>query len=245
MPGEIGTVIPEAATIAVRRQDTIQHPGFCGRTLSGPANPWFRRVRLGGFNSGGHGPGWRSSPQKEPQLYMTENGKRTGKLDVAHPEVLRRTVELWHALGVKMMYRGYLFNLADAGLPFSMIGQIRSEYPYYHERGMIACRVECKPAWSYHGPPLYLAAKIMWDPMLDVDALLDDYFTRFYGPAGDAMRRHFDRLERAYTEADYHTGNTLDIPHILTPAVMRDLEQSLRSAEQAAATGSSSRRHLR
>jgi len=143
-------------------------------------------------------------------------------------------VDGWKALGVDMMYRGYLINLADQGFPFTMIRQIRSEYPYYHEQDFKACRVECKPAWSYHGPSLYLAAKIMWDPTLDVDALLGDYFSRFYGPAGEAMQAHFERLERAYAEADYHTGNVFDIPHVLTPAVMKDLGRSLAKAKRAA-----------
>jgi len=147
---------------------------------------------------------------------------------------IRDIVEGWKALGVRMMYRGYLFNLADQGLPFSMIRQVRAEYPYYHEAGMIACRVECKSAWGYHAPSLYLASKIMWDPTLDVEALLDDYFTRLYGLAAQPMRRHFDRLEQAYAEADYHTGNVFDIPHILTPEVMEDLRGTLEAAEHDA-----------
>ena len=353
VPGEIGTVIPKTGTVAVRHQDTIQRPGFRGRILTDVPNRWFQRMRMGGFNAGGHGPGWRSHPDKEPELFMIEDGRRTGKLNLSHPEVFRRTmqacleelendpsteyvsvgpydghgfgvhpwdahdmdplhgrvsvtdryvkffnlllaelrkqhpnvglafycysqhmrapvrekpdtkilpilapidvcrihaidnpfcwerqyirqiVEDWKALDVRMMYRGYLFHLADAGIPFSMIRQVRAEYPYYHRLGMIACRVECKPAWAYHGPSLYLASRIMWDPSLNADALLDDYFTKFYGPAAEPMRSHFDRLERAYREADYHTGNVFDIPHILIPRVMLKLGSSLQSAEQA------------
>jgi len=147
---------------------------------------------------------------------------------------IRNIVDGWKALGVDMMYRGYLFNLADQGFPFTMIRQIRCEYPYYHEQSFKACRVECKPAWGYHGPSLYLAAKIMWNPGLDVDALLDDYFARLYGPAAKPMQKHFERLERAYAEADYHTGNVFDIPHILTPSVMKELGRTLKKAEKIA-----------
>ena len=146
---------------------------------------------------------------------------------------IRDIVDGWKALGVDMMYRGYLFNLADQGFPFTMIRQIRVEYPYYYEQQFRACRVETKPAWGYHGPSLYLAAKIMWDPGLDVDALLDDYFARLYGPAAEPMQKHFERLERAYAEADYHTGNVFDIPHILTPDVMKELRRSLEKSEKA------------
>ena len=147
---------------------------------------------------------------------------------------IKDIVDGWKALGVDMMYRGYLFNLADQGFPFTMIRQIRVEYPYYYEQQFKACRVETKPAWGYHGPSLYLAAKIMWDPGLDVDALLDDYFARLYGPAAQPMQEHFERLESAYAEADYHTGNVFDIPHILTPGVMKDLRRTLKKAEKAA-----------
>ena len=355
IPDEIGTVIPESRTVAIRQQDTIQHPGFAGRTLSLDSGvktgEWFRRMRMGGFNSGGHGYGIRADGNEEPELFMTKDGRRTGKLRISHPEVLRRTIakaratleknprhthlsigpedglgfgedewdagdtdplhgrisisdrlvkflnlilddlqedypdvgigfycysqhmrppvrekpnpkilpilapidvcrlhaidnprcwerhyiddiiQGWKALGVQMMYRGYLFNLADQGLPFGMIRQVRAEYPYYHQQGMIACRVECKPAWAYHGPALYLAAKLMWDPKADAEAVLSDYFSKFYGPAGTAMREHFELLEDAYEKADYHTGNVFDIPHILTPKVMKKMERALVRAE--------------
>ena len=150
-------------------------------------------------------------------------------------QYIKTIVSGWKALGVEMMYRGYLFNLADQGFPFSMIRQIRMEYPFYHREQMMACRVECKPAWAYHGPSLYLASKIMWDPAVDVDALLEDYFENFYGPAAVPMRAHFDRLEDAYRQADFHTGNVFDIPHILTADVMAELGESLHQAEQLAA----------
>ena len=369
MPGEVGTVIPASDTVALKCQETVQHPGFAGRILSdmggASGKTWFRRVRMGGFNAGGHGLGIRVDREKEPELFMHVNGRPTSKVRVSHPEVQRRVikasrgrldkypglkylpigpadgagfgddpwdagdmdplhgkvsvtdrfvkffniileevhkthpeagiafycyaqymrppvrekpspkimpvlapidvcrfhaidnplcperayikeiVDAWQALGLEMMYRGYLFNLADQGFPFTMIRQIRSEYPYYHRQGFKACRVECKPAWGYHGPSLYLAAKIMWDPGLDVDALLDDYFARLYGPAAPPMQEHFERLERAYAEADYHTGNVFDIPHILTPGVMKDLGRSLEKAEKVARQDSILARRLK
>ena len=129
----------------------------------------------------------------------------------------------------------YLFNLADPGLPFPMLNQIRTEIPFYHDQGMRACSIECKPAWGYHGPALYLVMKLMWNPRQDFESLLEDYFTRFYGSAADPMRAHFDRLERAYAEADHHTGNTFDIPHILTPPIMAQMDASLKEAKRLAA----------
>jgi hypothetical protein len=360
MPGEIGTVIPDTRTVAVRQQDTVQHPAFALRHMPASIHykewgPWTQRMRMGGAYLGGHGLKVKADPQTEPELFVHEGGHPTGQLCVSNPEVLRRTiegcrerlernpglqyismgpedgsgfgadpwdaddidplntrvsvtdryikffnlvlddlqkdypqvgvafycysaymrppvrekpnpkilavlapidccrfhsmdnpicwerhsyiehiVEGWQALGVKMSYRGYLFNLADPGVPLSMIRQVRTEFPYYYAKGMIGMAPEVHPAWSYHGPALYLAAKMMWNPRLDVAATLDDYFSKFYGPAAAAMRAHFDCLEDAFARADYHTGNVFDMPHILTPQVLERLELTLSQAEAAA-----------
>ncbi|MFH1569566.1 MAG: DUF4838 domain-containing protein [Gemmatimonadota bacterium] len=358
MPGELGTVIPKRATVAVALQDTLQNPAFALRDFANTVRypefrPWMRRMRLGGQYLGGHGFPFPADPQAEPELFIQVDGRPTSQLRVSHPEVMRRTiaacrqqlarqpglayvslgpadgegfgsdpwdaedmdplhdavsvtdrlihfynrvladlhrdypevglafycysdymrppvqekpdprilpvfapidccrlhsldnpmcwergyieplVDGWLALGVRLSYRGYLFNLADPGLPLAMVQQVRAEFPFYFRKGMIGMAPEVHPAWSYHGPALYLAARMMWNPEVDADAVLADYFGAFYGPAAGPMRAHFDRLEEAYAGADYHAGNIFDLPHVLTPEVMADLEASLAAARAA------------
>lgn len=89
MPGEIGTVIPGNKTVAVAWQDTVQHPAFAGRLLSDMPGEsgaeWSRRMRLGGFDAGGHGFPFRADPSVEPELFVHENGRPTGQLRVSNP----------------------------------------------------------------------------------------------------------------------------------------------------------------
>lgn len=146
---------------------------------------------------------------------------------------LKTVIEGWQALGVNMMFRGYLFNLADHGLPFSMIDIVKNEWPYYYDKGFIAMRVECIVNWAYHGPALYLAARLFWDPHADADKILEEYWTRFYGPAAGAMKEHFDIVENAYIHSDYYTGNVFDVPKIITPEVRKEMNRSLKAAEKA------------
>lgn len=146
---------------------------------------------------------------------------------------LKTVVEGWQALGVNMMYRGYLFNLADHGLPFSMIDIVKDEWPYYYDKGFIAMRAECIANWAYHGPALYLAARLYWAPHADADKIMEEYWTRFYGPAASAMKEHFDIVENAYIHADYYTGNVFDVPKILTPQVRKEMQRTLEAAEKA------------
>ena len=147
---------------------------------------------------------------------------------------LRTVIEGWQAAGVNMMFRGYLFNLADPGLPFAMIDIVRDEWPYYHKKGFIAMRVECIVNWAYHAPALYLATQLYWDPYQDSDAILDDWFDRMYGPAAGAMKEHFRIIEDAYVNGDFYTGNVYDVPKIVTPAVRKQLGKTLARAEKAA-----------
>ncbi len=354
LPGDLGTVVPSAKTIALPIQETLQVPAFGGRNLQGVTDKtWMRRMRLGGFNAGAHGLQLRRR-KTEPELYCQENGKPTHQLEVSHPEVLRLVTEEalkffrenpgakyfnlspedgpgfgsspwdagdmdplhgkvsvtdryikffnlvleavhkefpsagiafycygqlmrppiretpdpnllpvlapidlcryhsldnpicperrylkeivagWQKLGCNLFYRGFYFNLADQGFPFSMIRQIGAEIGYFHENNFIGCRVQCMPLWGHHGPSLYLAAKLMWNAGADPQAVLADYYQACYGPAAEPMRTFFDLLEDAFEAADYHTGNVFDIPHILTPALMNRLDKQLDAAEKQA-----------
>ena len=152
-------------------------------------------------------------------------------------QYLKTVIEGWQAAGVEMMFRGYLFNLADHGLPFSMIDIVREEWPYYHDKGFIAMRVECLPNWAYHAPALYLAARLYWDPQQDSDAILDEWFERMYGPAASAMKEHSDIIDNACIHGDYYTGNVYDVPKIVTPEVRLRMGETLARAEEVAGSG--------
>ncbi|SDE25356.1 Listeria/Bacterioides repeat-containing protein [Paenibacillus sp. UNCCL117] len=147
---------------------------------------------------------------------------------------IKDLIDGWRRVSPDVMIYDYLYNLADPGLPFSLAERIGTEYKYFKDQGIIGIRGEALPAWGYHGPGLYLAAKMMWNPDLDVGALLEDYFTKFYGPAAEPMKRHFKALEDAFAKADYYAGSIHDVQHILTGNVMQAMEQSLTEAEHAA-----------
>jgi hypothetical protein len=44
----------------------------------------------------------------------------------------------------------------------------------------------------------YLTYRLMDDPTLDMDTLLDEYFARLYGPAAGPMRKFYETVEQAY-----------------------------------------------
>jgi len=46
---------------------------------------------------------------------------------------------------------------------------------------------------------LYCAMKLLDDPQIDIDQLLDEYYRLFYGPAEKPMRRFFEKIESIFT----------------------------------------------
>ena len=82
-------------------------------------------------------------------------------------------------------------------------------------------------------------AKLCWNADLNVDALLEDYFEKFYGPAAAPMRDYFMAMERSMQRwngcVSYGlqgvTGLKVIGPKVFTPEVMARMRASLERAE--------------
>lgn len=145
-----------------------------------------------------------------------------------------RMVEGWRALGVEWAYRGYVFNLADPGMPFSALDQIAQEWPRFAELGATAAfRVEGLHSWGHDAPGYYLASKLMWNPRTPPAPIVEEFFRTAYGPAAGSMRGYFSRLQGAFSRSDLKTGNMYDFPDILDATVLSELDAELAAAETA------------
>ena len=143
----------------------------------------------------------------------------------------------WHEAGVRVDNSGYWFNLADPGLPFMMIHRIRDEIPLAHDFNHLGFARACATQWANEGPSLYLAAKLMWNREADVDALLKEFFAKFYGPAAEPMERYTMLINDALRDADHHTGGSWDLLHIYDDPVRKAARKALRKARRRAGSG--------
>ena len=71
---------------------------------------------------------------------------------------------------------------------------------FYDRLGAVATTNEAYPTWWYAAPQMYLRAKLMWDPSRDVDTVLREFYTGFFGPAADDMGRFYEVLEACMTK---------------------------------------------
>jgi hypothetical protein len=83
---------------------------------------------------------------------------------------------------------------------------------WYASQGVRVYNGESGDGWGGHGGlTYYLISKLLWNPYADVDALLDDFYTKAFGPAKQVMKHY------------YEVRNT-DTPSLA--ASFRDLEQA-------------------
>lgn len=146
----------------------------------------------------------------------------------------RGIMTAWGKLLPEIFERGYYFNLACPGFPFSKVHCVRDEIPFAKKAGITGWRVECMPAWGVDTPTLYVVTKLYWDADRDVDALLDDFYGSFFGPAAKPMKSYFERMDAALKNADHHTGCSFCVPHFYPPDVRKASLKDLKRAEKLA-----------
>ncbi|MBA3849991.1 MAG: hypothetical protein C0502_08345 [Opitutus sp.] len=109
-------------------------------------------------------------------------------------DILRR----WGQAGPKFFGIYDYYYGSPFFVPRPTLHAVRESIPFAHGAGARAFYAECHPNWGLDGPKLWLAAQLLWDPQTDSDALLDEYFVRFWKEAAEPMRRFFALCDEAY-----------------------------------------------
>ena len=94
--------------------------------------------------------------------------------------------------------------------------------------------------WASRGLDWYVVSKLMWNPDLDVEAIVDDYCQSGFGPAWRQVREYFDAVERNTSElarlapqAGYHMLAPVAFPYYDAARIAR-LRALLDAAARAA-----------
>ena len=111
---------------------------------------------------------------------------------------------------------------------------------FYGRIGAVAATNEAWPTWWYCAPQLYLRAKLMWNPGLDADAVLDEFYQGFFGPASQPMKRAFEVFERCTTKPRKGRwfeglGSVIDQMKPWEPNDVREVREQLTRAKALAA----------
>jgi hypothetical protein len=142
-------------------------------------------------------------------------------------------VDGWAKLADKLGYYNYMYNLADATLPFFKFTSCKKEFPYLAPRGLSAMTMEVLSNWHIYGPHIYLGLRLAYDPKADADAVMDDYWTKFFGPAATHMKAYWMGIDAAQGRLKSHAGGFYGLAQMYTPEFIGQCQASLNRAADA------------
>ena len=147
--------------------------------------------------------------------------------------LLEDIIKGWTELSPDVGCYLYNFNLADTAMPFTRTLAFGKSIPRLHAWGVRYASIESMTNWHTMVPGNYVIGNLLWDVEADREALEDEVYTNYFGPAADPMRQYNAVLEQAYENTDAYAGNLWSMHRILGPEVRQRMGAALQRAEQA------------
>ncbi len=107
----------------------------------------------------------------------------------------------------------------------------RRDVKHYLKAGILGVDTESRGATATLLTNLYLRGQLLWNPAADTDALLADFYQRFYGPAAKPMAEYWDAIFQAWEQTLVTEHEYFVAPAIYTPELLVKLGRSLQEAE--------------
>ncbi|MBQ2625407.1 MAG: DUF4838 domain-containing protein [Kiritimatiellae bacterium] len=131
-----------------------------------------------------------------------------------HPKTIafREDLKGWQSICRNVMIWDYVTNFGHYLSPHPSAYGIFRNIPFYRDCGVtyLFTQADSRGAHaSFSALMAWVEAKLMWNPDLPLDALLDEFFAGYYGDAAPFVREYFEELHRL--EYDY----TADPNHAL------------------------------
>ena len=156
-----------------------------------------------------------------------------------------RTLKAWSRIAPKMLIYDYDPHADLSRMPFWRSRAIAEDMRTYKKYGVIGFTTEGQPTYLRTGLNYYVRTRFMWDLESDVDALLEDFYARFFGPAAAPMKQFIEGIEGMLATTASHmtwTPMSVDWSAIYPPDKVAALGKHLDDAEQLADAAELSRR---
>lgn len=127
-----------------------------------------------------------------------------GFVGVTYFDEYRRKLDLarWDGWAEKARHIFFRPNLLleGMGLPAVYSGRLAEDLKHFYQTGLIGVDYSrIIHNWSTQGVNYYVLSKLLWDPSLDPDEIIDDYCRSGFGPAAGPVREYFSQLEEMTT----------------------------------------------
>ena len=116
-------------------------------------------------------------------------------------------------------------------IPNPIVQWFAADVKHYVKAGMLGVNTECRNAIATVFVNLYFRGQLLWDPDADSDALLADFYPRFYGPMAEPMSKYWGAIYKAWADTLVTEHEYMAIPAIYTPELIADLKKHLEAGE--------------
>jgi hypothetical protein len=121
----------------------------------------------------------------------------------------------------------------NAELPWPVFGARCREMPEYLAMGIRGFSFECHNSWATLAPNFYVSAKMMWDANQDAETILNDFYQKYFGKAGDSMAQFYNSLEKILSlyQKNVEWGQH-DFLTIFTPQKLSTCRKAIEAAKK-------------
>jgi len=208
--GEVAKVHPDWLLSFYCYADYTQPPTL-NRRLSQNLVAWIAPIRYSRYHRIG-------SPNSSSRMQLTQ------------------VIDGWAAATEHIAYRTYNYNLAECLVPFSKLSVWKHDVPYLKDKGCIGINLETLTNWEIYGPHIYQSIRLAYDPDTNSDALMDDYFMKFYGPqAGPHMKQYWLSIDKAFADMKCESGSFFALHLVYTGQFLQELHALVQKAHDAGA----------
>ncbi|MBC7597727.1 MAG: DUF4838 domain-containing protein, partial [Polaromonas sp.] len=104
---------------------------------------------------------------------------------------------------------------------------------HYRRAGILGISTESRGATATTFLNLFFRLQLMWNPDADVDAMLAEFYPKFYGPAAGPMASYWNAIYAAWKGTVATEHEYIVAPVIYTPELIATLKKSLNAAQAA------------
>jgi hypothetical protein len=152
----------------------------------------------------------------------------------------------WCKLSDKVWIYGYNYSLVNTtGTVTPMTRRAIRTIPFMKTAGAIGFHDLDTSDLMHNGIASYVARfALEWNTKADIQAILSDFYLKWFGPAAVPMQDYYRKLESAFDDGPYHSSNVSILPSVYTPELIAQLSDDMARAE-AAAVSEADRLHVR
>ncbi|MCM8817442.1 MAG: DUF4838 domain-containing protein, partial [Candidatus Omnitrophica bacterium] len=151
-------------------------------------------------------------------------------------QVMGQQLKKWCQLCKRVFIYEYNETMLVSGLtPVPQIKKMAINYPLFKKWGMIGFINETRLPYFEEGiATRYIRAQLMWNPDADIESLIDDFYSRWYGPAAKYTRNFWESIEDCLLETPLLGHEDRILPFVYTETLIEKLEKYIAEAEKIA-----------